>query len=60
MRGSLLEYGIPVRNGVGTFKATLPDILGNPDNHLSDSMRRLLTDMQADLRALEQRNQEPH
>ncbi|MEZ5657795.1 MAG: IS110 family transposase [Burkholderiaceae bacterium] len=55
MRAFLLEYGIPVRNGAGAFKANLPTILGDESNDLTPAMRRILADMRADLSAMEER-----
>ena len=57
MRAFLLEYGIAIRNGVGSFKACLPDILNDESNDLTPTMRRILTELRSDLRAIEDRIQ---
>lgn len=44
-----------LRQGVGLFKLDLPLVLDDASNDLSPAMRKLLTDLFADLRRLEQR-----
>ncbi len=55
MRAFLLEYGIPMRNGAGAFKATLPALLADESNDLTPAMRHILIDMRVDLTRLEER-----
>lgn len=55
MRAFLLEYGIPMRNGAGAFKAELPKILGDESNDLTPTMRHILADMRSDLQSMEKR-----
>lgn len=55
MRAFCLEYGIALRQGAGLFKLDLPMVLDDLSNDLSPAMRKLLTDLFADLRRLEQR-----
>jgi transposase len=55
MRAFCLEYGIAIRQGVGAFKASLPVILPDSSNDLTPTMRRLLSDLFEDLKALERR-----
>ena len=50
-----LEYGIALRQGAGLFKLDLPQVLEDKSNDLSSAMRKLLADLFADLRQLEQR-----
>lgn len=52
MRAFCLEFGIPIRQGVGAFKITLPTILADSSNDLSATMRRLLTELFNDLKGL--------
>lgn len=55
MRSFLLEYGIPLRTGAGAFKAEFLGVLSDEANDLTPSMRQLLGDLWADLKALETR-----
>ncbi|KIV66971.1 putative transposase [Rhizobium sp. UR51a] len=55
MRAFCLEYGIALRQGAGLFKLDLPQALEDHSNDLSSAMRKLLADLFADLRQLEQR-----
>jgi transposase len=58
IRGFLLEFGIPIRQGAGGFKMDLPHILGDEANELPPSMRLLLTDLWNDFKAHEIRIEE--
>jgi transposase len=58
IRGFLLEFGLTIRQGAGLFKIDLPQILGDEDNELPPSMRRLLTDLWQDFQVLEHRIEE--
>ncbi|WP_038937518.1 IS110 family transposase, partial [Bradyrhizobium japonicum] len=58
MRAFCLEYGVPLRQGAGMFKLELPRALNDEGNDLSPMMRRLLGDLFADLRRLEERIRE--
>jgi len=55
MRAFCLEYGIALRQGAGLFKLDLPQAVDDQSNDLSPAMRKLLADLFADLRQLEQR-----
>lgn len=55
MRAFCLEYGIALRQGAGLFKLDLPLVLDDLPNDLSPAMRKLLVDLIANLRQLEQR-----
>nr|WP_247882131.1 IS110 family transposase [Brucella intermedia] len=55
MRAFCLEYGIALRQGAGLFKFDLPQVLEDQSNDLTSAMRKLLADLFADLRQLEQR-----
>lgn len=55
MRAFCLEYEIAPRQGAGLFKLDLPQVLEDHSNDLSSAMRKLLADLFADLRQLEQR-----
>ena len=55
MRAFCLEYGIALRQGAGLFKLDLPQVLEDQSNDLTSAMRKLLADLFADLRQLEQR-----
>jgi len=55
MRAFLLEYGIPMRNGAGAFKAAFPALLADESNDLTPAMRHILIDMRVDLTKLEER-----
>jgi transposase len=58
IRGFLLEFGIPIRQGAGVFKIDLPHVLGDEKYELPPSMRSLLTDLWNDFKALEIRIEE--
>lgn len=58
IRGFLLEFGMPIRQGAGVFKLDLPRILEDAENELPSSLRRLLGDLWNDLKALEVRIEE--
>jgi transposase len=58
IRGFLLEFGIPIRQGAGVFKIDLPHVLGDEANELPPSMRTLLIDLWNDFKALEIRIEE--
>jgi len=58
MRAFCLEYGVPLRQGAGIFKLELPRPLNDEENDLSPVMRRLVGDLFADLRRLEERIRE--
>jgi transposase len=53
IRGFLLEFGLPMRQGAGVFKIDLPRILGDESNELPPSLRQLLMDLWNDFKALE-------
>ena len=55
MRAFCLEYGLPIRQGAGTFKLDLPRIVADESNDLSTSMRRLLGELFADMQRIEAR-----
>lgn len=55
MRAFCLEYGVAIRQGAGVFKLDLPRILASEDNDLSPAMRRLLSELFADLLLAEKR-----
>ena len=55
MRAFLLEYGIPLRNGVGLFRQELPGVLGDESNELSPAMRALLGELWNEFKALDDR-----
>ncbi|MBB4399215.1 transposase [Bradyrhizobium sp. ERR14] len=58
MRAFCVEYGVPLRQGAGIFKLELPRALNDEGNDLSPVMRRLVGDLFADLRRLEERTRE--
>lgn len=58
MRAFCLEYGVPLPQGAGIFKLDLPRALNDEGNDLSPVMRRLVGDLFADLRRLEERIRE--
>lgn len=58
IRSFLLEFGIPIRQGAGVFRIDMPRVLGDEDNELPSSMRRLLTDLWNDFKVLENRIEE--
>jgi transposase len=55
IRAFCLEYGIAIRQGAGVFKVDLPRVLADEANDLTPTMRRLLTELFADLKQLESR-----
>lgn len=55
MRSFCLEYGLPMRQGVGVFKIDLPRLVADAENDLTPVMRRLLSDLFEDYRAAERR-----
>jgi transposase len=55
MRAFCLEYGIAIHQGAGKFKADMPRVLSNEANELTPAMRRILTEVFAELAQLEQR-----
>ncbi len=55
IRAFCLEYGIAIRQGAGVFKLDLPKVLADEANDLTSTMRRLLTELFADLKQLEGR-----
>lgn len=55
MRAFCLEYGLALRQGAGPFKVDLRQALNDLSNDLSPAMRKLLGNLFADLRQLEQR-----
>jgi transposase len=55
MRAFCLEYGIAMRQGAGVFKLDIRRVIADEANDLSTTMRRLLTDMAADLQHIELR-----
>lgn len=55
MRAFCLEYGIAMRQGAGVFKPDIRRVIADEANDLSTTMRRLLTDMAADLQHIEMR-----
>ena len=54
-RAFCLEFGVPIRHGVGGFKATIPLVLADENNDLTPCMRDLLTAQMLELTALEER-----
>jgi transposase len=52
IRAFCLEYGIAIRQGAGVFKLDLPRVLADEANDLTPTMRRLLTELFADLKRL--------
>ncbi len=55
IRALLLERGIAVRQGYRFLRAALPDILGRETNLLSPRMVRMIADLSADWRHLDER-----
>ncbi len=55
MRAFCLEYGIAIRTGAGVFKLDLPRALGDEANELTPCMRRLLSQLWEEFKAVEQR-----
>ncbi len=41
IRGFLIEYGLPIKEGRAAIRRDLPGMLEDPDNGLSDRMRQL-------------------
>jgi transposase len=58
MRAFCLEHGVAIRQGAGVFKLDLPRIIGEQENDLTPTMRRLLADLFEDLKRLEVRIKE--
>jgi len=58
IRSFLLEFGIPIRQGAGVFRIDMPRVLGDEDNELPPSMRKLLSDLWSDFKTLESRIEE--
>lgn len=55
MRAFCLEYGVAMRQGAGAFKLDIQRVITDENSDLTATMRRLLTDMRADLQHLEGR-----
>lgn len=55
MRAFLIEYGLACRAGPGAFKIDLANALGDAENDVTPSMRRLLAGLREHLAALEAR-----
>ena len=55
MRAFCLEYGIAIHQGAGKFKVEMPRVLADEENELSPTMRRILSDVFAELADLERR-----
>jgi transposase len=55
MRAFLIEYGLACRTGPGAFKIDLANALGDAENDLTPSMRRLLAGLREHLGTLEAR-----
>ena len=55
IRGLLAEFGIVVAKGVGQVRRTLPEILENAENRLSEFFRPLLAQLEEQLRAIDER-----
>ena len=55
IRGFLLEHGIAVRQGLRFLRQQLPDILAKRDDVLSHRMTRIIEDLSADWRHLDER-----
>lgn len=53
MRAFCLEHGVAIRQGAGVFKLDLPRVIGDPENDLTPTMRRLLGELFEDLKRLE-------
>ncbi len=51
MRAFCLEYGVAMRQGAGVFKLDIRRVITDGTNDITPTMRRLLNDMYADLRA---------
>lgn len=55
IRAFCLEFGIPMHNGPGPFKADLPNVLADEANDLTPIMRELLRTLSTELSELEAR-----
>jgi transposase len=55
VRAFCLEYGVAIRQGAGVFRLDLPRVLADETNDLSPAMRRMLTELFADVVRLDQR-----
>lgn len=55
IRAFCLEYGIAMRQGVGTFKIDVQRVLTDESNDLTPIMRRLITDLCEDIKNVESR-----
>jgi transposase len=55
LRGFLIEYGIPVRQGRSAFEHELPRILDDASNGISVRMRGILSQLREHWRTIEQR-----
>jgi transposase len=55
MRAFCLEYGVPIHQGIGKFRADFPRVLANEENDLTPMMRRTLARLFDDLVELEKR-----
>jgi len=55
MRAFCLEYGIAIHQGAGKFKMEMPRVLADEENELTPTMRRILSDVFAELADLERR-----
>jgi transposase len=53
IRGFLIEYGLPVKEGRASLRRDLPGILGDAQNGLSPRMRQLVTALREHWHALE-------
>jgi transposase len=58
MRAFCLEHGVAIRQGAGVFKLDLPRVIGEQDNDLTPTMRRLLGDLFEDMKRLDVRIKE--
>lgn len=54
LRGLLSEYGIPIAQGIGAVRRSLPEILGDGENGLSPSVRALFARLYDQIRGLDQ------
>jgi len=55
IRGLLAEYGLVVAQGVSVLRRTLPRLLEEAENGLTDRMRELIADLGEELKDLEER-----
>ena len=60
IRGLLLEHGIAVRQGLRFLRQQLPDILAKRSDVLSPRMIRIIGDLSADWRRLDERIEHEH